>query len=171
MYVTFRTLCLLVSSVSVILSVARAVIHDTDVISFNPFRSPTKWSSCPCLISMPPPSSPLPFWWSCFSSSFLWSCCILPFLLGGAASPRKSSTRPEEMGISNTTQRIRRPRSTNQQWVMGKAVPRKGGEGRQHHRKGEGIEQHHPMKEEAKQHHPMEGKDVSHNVFLFLVII
>ena len=49
MCVTVRTLCLLVSSVSVILSVARAVIHDTLHLMvhqgcdpFKSFRSPHK---------------------------------------------------------------------------------------------------------------------------------
>ena len=51
MCVTVRTLCLLVSSVSVILSVARAVIHDMlhqmihqGCDPFVSFRSLIKWS-------------------------------------------------------------------------------------------------------------------------------
>ena len=42
MCVTVRTLCLLVSSVPVTLSVERAVIHDTDVFPSESFRSLTK---------------------------------------------------------------------------------------------------------------------------------
>ena len=60
MCVTIRTLCLLVISVPAILSVTRAVIHDTLLLMVHqgcdPFKfipqSHKKWSSCRCLISI-----------------------------------------------------------------------------------------------------------------------
>ena len=56
MCVTVRTLRLLVSSVPVILSVARVVRctwwFTRDAIPFKSFRSLTKWPSCRCLITI-----------------------------------------------------------------------------------------------------------------------